>query len=187
MLIISLSLGFIFEPSGLLAGTLTSPSNIDAAMTNLSRTIHFSAPFVFGALLAGRSRMLQTRTSGWHLFMLMVFAGFLALSPSDTAKGMSAILILLVVLGSAAIRSALLLSPVQWLGRVSYSLYLIHWPVTMAVYHYAGPARSLSVTFAGFLLSALGAEAMYRTVEAPSMRLGRWLTRQPRPGQTVTA
>lgn len=63
----------------------------------------------------------------------------------------------------------------NWLAKVSYSLYLIHAPILLAVFHYLKWAGALGV-IASMLLIALGAELGWRWVERPSQALGRRLS-----------
>lgn len=71
----------------------------------------------------------------------------------------------------------------QWLGRVSYSLYLVHQPVMLALKYAFFPALPLIVIIpASVALSLLAAEIFHRLVEVPSMRLGHHLSaRRARP------
>lgn len=87
--------------------------------------------------------------------------------------------------------TALNLRPIQYLGRISYSLYLIHFPVAHVVttlgYEHMSYNRSLTPWgAAGWLLAALlasvaCAHALYTFVEAPSIRLAAWLKRGASP------
>lgn len=65
-------------------------------------------------------------------------------------------------------------APLRYIGRISYPLYLVHWPIHVFAarllvgrYGYAGHA-------AMFCLSLLAAAAVYHLVETP-IREGRWL------------
>ena len=62
--------------------------------------------------------------------------------------------------------------PLQWLGRVSYSLYLWHWPVVVALV-YLGWQGSPGAIAAGVLVALVLAGLSYYLVEQPSRR---WLT-----------
>lgn len=65
-------------------------------------------------------------------------------------------------------------SSIAWLGRVSFSLYLVHEPVVVAASFLAGPERSPWVVLATAVpVSLLLAEVFYRGVEAPSHRLSQ--------------
>jgi peptidoglycan/LPS O-acetylase OafA/YrhL len=91
----------------------------------------------------------------------------------------------LYAIGSAAIiaaalqpglvRSALSIAPLRWLGRISYGVYLIHWPV----YLWLSPSRTGLNPWPLFLLRVAVtlalAVASYHLVEQP-IRRGRKLT-----------
>jgi peptidoglycan/LPS O-acetylase OafA/YrhL len=67
-------------------------------------------------------------------------------------------------------RSALLASPIpQWLGRISYSLYLTHWHVFTLAHRYGGVWGVIASIPVAFLVAWL----IWRLVESPSIRLSR--------------
>lgn len=83
---------------------------------------------------------------------------------------------LLPVLGTALIilasqqRARLMVNPLaQWLGNISYSLYLWHWPLVVALY-FAGLQQQWGWVMGGLLLSLLLGELSYRLVENPVRR-----------------
>ena len=59
----------------------------------------------------------------------------------------------------------------QWLGKVSYSLYLVHFPLLALAVRYAGPWGGVAALPAVFAASWL----LWRTLEHPSIRFSRWL------------
>ena len=61
---------------------------------------------------------------------------------------------------------------------MSYSLYLIHWVVILAIFHAFGGPLTLPGLASVLVLAAVAAEIMCRLIEAPSIRFGRWLTRR---------
>lgn len=63
--------------------------------------------------------------------------------------------------------------PVRWLGRISYSLYLVH-PAVMIGFGSLGPKPLTMLVWAAasLVLAALS----YRYIEAPAERFGRYLT-----------
>jgi peptidoglycan/LPS O-acetylase OafA/YrhL len=83
----------------------------------------------------------------------------------------------LIVVASAAggLPRWLRLSPIQYLGRISYSLYLIHQLVGLRFVQWAGawqpssPAWGLLCLVIGVGLTLLAADAMHRCVERPSI------------------
>ncbi len=89
---------------------------------------------------------------------------------------------------SAPFQRLLCMSWIQWLGRVSYSLYLIHMLVLYLLlprllhlgnsWGLAGPVAWLFGLAGAILLSLAFAEFFYRTVEHPFTRLARWVARR---------
>jgi peptidoglycan/LPS O-acetylase OafA/YrhL len=106
--------------------------------------------------------------------------------PSDTMAGIASSLFIATAIGSASFGKVLHWFPFRWLGRVSYSLYLIHIPIVMTLSYACGGFLRPDAAIVAIFLSAIAAEIMYRAVEVPSIRLGRWLT-PPRPNAPVTA
>ncbi|MEN1593264.1 acyltransferase family protein, partial [Pseudomonas aeruginosa] len=56
------------------------------------------------------------------------------------------------------------LAPVQYLGNISYSAYLWHWPVVVLLY-FCGLLSSLTWTVLGIAFSLMVASLSYRYVE----------------------
>ncbi|MBM6402944.1 acyltransferase [Phycicoccus sp. CSK15P-2] len=79
--------------------------------------------------------------------------------------------------------------PLRWVGGLSYSLYLWHWPVLRAAEWTLGPLDAASGTIA-VLLSVVPAWLSYRLVENP-LRHSTWLGEHPgralRVGAAVSA
>ena len=76
--------------------------------------------------------------------------------------------------------------PFVWLGERSFSLYLVHLPLLLAIVHLLHGRMPIVVILAGaFPVCLLGAELFWLGVERPSMRLGRMvgrrLSRRPLP------
>ena len=112
---------------------------------------------------------------------LMLFPGQSVCNYYDFVWGAGAITLLVMTVGSAHAARLLSASPLAWLGRVSYSLYLIHVPLLIAAVHVTYGVLPLWLTIAGVIpLSLACAEVMHRYVEEPSIWLGRRLTGPPR-------
>lgn len=90
------------------------------------------------------------------------------------------------------LRAVLAAKPAQWLGRISYSTYLIHWPILAALHtlcFHALPglselARVSLLALTGPLLITAGSFLTYRWIEAPAIRYGKSLfpkTPHPHP------
>ena len=123
------------------------------------------------ALAAGRlDRIpagLSTAMAGTGLAGIVVAA--LGYDDSTPHPGLAAVLpVLATVLVLAGRGDAILgRAPLRWLGRISYSLYLWHWPVLMIAAEASGPLPGL--TRAGLvLLSVVLATITYALVESPA-------------------
>ena len=84
-------------------------------------------------------------------------------------------------------RSTLSLRPLLWVGLISYSLYLVHWPLLQVAQAAVGFENPLPL-WATLALGALSfpvAWLMYRFVEEPG-RKGRWLA-SARPRRSLLA
>ena len=83
---------------------------------------------------------------------------------------------------------------VAWLGRISYSLFLVHFPVLVLVstaclrLGWTSPPAALGGLIAAIALSIAGASAFHRWIEKPAGRLARRLSAQrPTPLLAVAA
>lgn len=74
--------------------------------------------------------------------------------------------------------------PMQWLGRISYSWYLWHWPVLLLATSSMG-SRSPWVRGGAVAVSLLIAVASHRWIEYPARQQSWWLTRQRVAGVAV--
>ena len=156
-------------------------------LATLLDTARYLLYFVAGILLALRLNGLveALRRSGpalrglaWCLGLGLLLTRF---GPfGDAAWALGAALLILLCLGSARARALLRAAPLQWLGKVSYSLYLVHLPLLLALMHmFADSPRRLYALAALPPLALLAAGLFYRCVEAPSQRLGRRLLQRP--------
>ena len=77
-----------------------------------------------------------------------------------------------LVLAAASQRSLLASMPFQWLGNISYSVYLWHWPVVVAL-HYFSKLHDPLLVVAGIFLSVAAGWLSYRFVELPTQHAMR--------------
>lgn len=105
--------------------------------------------------------------------LLMLVAGFVLLREDDIWPGYLA---LLPVLGTVAMIVAARQDSVatntgfsQWTGKISYSLYLWHWPVVVLL-SYAGLLHNTAYILAGIALAFALAATSYRFIESTSSR-----------------
>lgn len=122
---------------------------------------------------------------GW-LGVGLVGAAFAVIDVATPYPGIAA---LLPALGAAAlivgggrggpVRALLTWRPVRFIGRISYSLYLWHWPILVLPALALGEALPLSIRIALGCVSVLVAYGSWRVIEEP-FRRGRFWTRRPR-------
>lgn len=87
--------------------------------------------------------------------------------------GVGAIGVILLALGSTGARRVLDTRPAQWLGRVSFSLYLVHVPIIATLTFVLGEERWWLVALITVPLSLVTAAVFFRIVERPAHLLAR--------------
>lgn len=168
---------------------------------------HYAGFFVIGILLARYHTPLVERVShlsnrvAWELMalcLLLYFYGalfaqviakvfFKVHSPGligfDWISGFGAVM--MIVLGLAFLPfSRFLMSMIpQFLGRISYSTYLLHGTVLFALLHlFNHRLPPMVILFIYVPLVLVASTFFYRWVEKPAMDLGRQITTPTRPG-----
>jgi peptidoglycan/LPS O-acetylase OafA/YrhL len=150
--------------------------------------------FVAGALLATHREHIGVRLRRLpeRAWPVLVGVGFIAYSsawllPSidrpdaadDWMTGIGAAIFLFAAAHSPPMTTALRARAPQWLGRVSYSLYLVHAVVLLSLLSLLHGRLPLLLILGLVLGLSLGlAAVVHRWVEEPSMALGRRLTRR---------
>jgi peptidoglycan/LPS O-acetylase OafA/YrhL len=146
-------------------------------------TTYFLFAFAVGAALAVKEPVaIPAGTMRWAAWAAVAAA---AMSRSDLAVIAASVLLILLARGEGgpfirALRSTALL----WLGRVSFSLYLVHVPVALALAHALdGDLPAPAIAALTVVLALPAAAVFYKAVERPSLLLSR--TRRPaRRGRT---
>ncbi len=156
-----------------------------------SAQLYFSLParvpeFLVGAVVA---LSLRRRELTPHLANTAGFLGMLSLACSfwliekTQFPGLWSILpcaaaALLIVAQGGISNRLLAFGPLVWLGGISYSLYLWHWPVLAFIRYYTGQYALTSLWFATFIVaSLLLAWLSYRFIEQP-VRIGGSILQQ---------
>jgi len=162
------------------------------------RVLQWSFDFVFGLVLfAERERLARwieilpgILQIGLVLLGLALFAAPTSLTktpPEILRVATGCALCLLAVLYIPSVRRIFETRPLTKLGQVSYSLYLVHFPILLLVAPHitsaATPWRNLlAVLITVVPLSLLASELGYRLIERPSIQFGRWCSKRLSPG-----
>jgi peptidoglycan/LPS O-acetylase OafA/YrhL len=149
-------------------------------------TIYYFIYFVIGIIVAlylqpmlNALRRLGTEgtVALWIAFYILLNIRWLTplgAPLTDIGNGIAAALLIGLVLTSPRLQSFLMVRQLQWLGTVSYSLYLVHVPLLMAVIHLL---PTTAPVYLALLMvppaSLLIAHLFHRLVEHPSMLAGR--------------
>jgi peptidoglycan/LPS O-acetylase OafA/YrhL len=197
-LIFSLALPLFVALALLLRQHAVAAAIVACALTVLGRIIDVEAlvylpVFLLGSLMAVRLDDLLVwvrrprRGAFWPLVTAMALTLLIAswlsrpfAEPASIAgramwglAGIGAALVIIVAMGSPRIRAALEGRVSQWLGRNSYSLYLVHVPLLATLAYLWGSENWALVAAVGIPVSLLLSAVFHRLVEAPSHRLAR--------------
>lgn len=85
------------------------------------------------------------------------------------------VLVAFVIRPGSLVGRALEISPLRWMGQRSYSIYLWHWPVMLALqWEFNFVPNTLAIVVAALVATFLLSEISYRLVEAPMRRPEFW-------------
>jgi peptidoglycan/LPS O-acetylase OafA/YrhL len=175
--------------------------NLGLADQSAIITLHYAALFIIGALGAKHHASLTRWMSdiGVKNQGRILFAALFVICTAQLLKHVPGVLhrltfltdwpsiiagaaLLLSALEYQAFRKHLLHGVSRYLGRISYSLYLVHATVLFVMVHlllFKIPSPLLFVAYLSVTLAL--SSAFHFTVEAPAMVLGRRFGRSPRP------
>ncbi|CAN7279681.1 acyltransferase [Bradyrhizobium sp. LjRoot220] len=145
--------------------------------------------FVIGAVLAENSSQImkvsqalsgRARLALWCAALVPFSVNPVHVGGVPTAIG--AALLVALSFADVKVRDALTGSIPLWLGKISYSLYLIHVPILIAAAHLLNTTIPMIYILALAAVTALCAsEILYRTVERPSLKFGRTMAERLLP------
>lgn len=154
-------------------------------------SLHYLLAFAIGASLAHQRRTLLSYYAnlplrwriGWWLACLLLLTyggrslswlGLVTLMPYDWPLMLAAALLLIGVAAEPAVRRCLERPSLLYLGRISYSLYLFHPLVLLAMLHvFVGRLPLGVILLATPILSLIVSDLAYRLLERPSIALAR--------------
>ena len=143
----------------------------------VTASLYFGLAVASGAALAMRGPV-PSLERGQRIAGAIAAVALFGLA-SDIAVYAASVLLIVLAQQPGAFQAALRRAPLLWLGRVSYSLYLVHVPLLVAsVVLLHGTVPLWASLLLGAAVSLPAAEAMHRLVEAPSRDLARWAERR---------
>jgi peptidoglycan/LPS O-acetylase OafA/YrhL len=170
------------------AGAECLPYNGVDTASSFGATAYFIPFFIAGILLA----QFRDRAAFWlrtlppsavvGLWAVAIYGMVIPYKYNvapDIPVGMAAVLLIALTLGTPRVQSWLACPALLWLGRVSFSLYLVHIVVLAAVIRWAGGGTRPVLLAAVLAGSLAAADLLYRAVERPCLRLGQFVAAWP--------
>lgn len=156
------------------------------------RLLHHMGMFVLGIVLAKHRKEIRQWINSQSAFR---YAGLIILTfvllrltvtfffindiLEDWIAEMAAACLIVLSVGENHVSRFLRRAIPQFLGHISYSIYLIHIPILLFLIHVFHGSISLTWLFAPFILfTLLLSSIFYRLVELPSMQTGRGIARR---------
>ena len=155
----------------------------DSVSGSWQATLHFLWMFAAGSALSFNRNSLVERTWNYRLTAcLWILSIGLLIVPfnrvwADFFIGSGAILLIVLCLPKSAVVDALTSLPLLWLGRISYSLYLIHLPILIIAVTGGCIDIAPSSLALLFIITLILAEVIYRTIESPAHKIGIFLSK----------
>ncbi|MHB8285464.1 MAG: acyltransferase family protein, partial [Caulobacteraceae bacterium] len=153
-------------------------------------TLQYIYLFAAGAVIAlnaGQVKAFFDRLPKSVRVALWLATLFLMTYPANRQMGLficgaTSILLVCLCFTERRVDAWLSARPLVWLGRISYSLYLLHVPIILFVLHvFYGKAPVYILLLGSVGVSLVAAELTYRFVEVPAIKLGRRLAKSTAP------
>jgi peptidoglycan/LPS O-acetylase OafA/YrhL len=133
---------------------------------NIRRFTHWVSPPNRIALLAASM-----------IIFTIQYRGFMSIR-GDVLYDIGAAVVVVLALDMPSIIAVLNRAVLQWLGQLSYSVYLIHTPIIVVMFHaFIGRAPLWFIFVAGIVATLTTAALMHRFVELPAIKLGQRVAR----------
>jgi peptidoglycan/LPS O-acetylase OafA/YrhL len=163
---------------------------LEAVTQTLCGSTQYVLMFAVGALLFLHNQTLSAwvkRTGGVGAAGLVLAGAWLFFQPRSVpvmglwGTGLAASCYVVAAFASPTLVKILSGKAASWLGKVSYSLYLVHLPILLTLVHlFSGQVALPLLLAATVVLSLICAGLSYRWIESPAIAFGRRIT-QPKP------
>tara|TARA_R110001592_G_scaffold20926_25_gene84895 strand:- start:23128 stop:24213 length:1086 start_codon:yes stop_codon:yes gene_type:complete len=185
-LVISLMLSYV---CAILFVTIDEYDNFYAAsslISSLLMTLYYIQFFAMGIFIAVKKDIILGGINRIHGIIHCLIIIFLLMIPNGLVKndflllelgyGLFASYIILLAINYKHFENILLIKPMKWLGRVSYSLYLIHVPILWGLFYALGGLLPVvHIIIISFVIILIMSEITYRTIEKPAQDFGKRL------------
>jgi peptidoglycan/LPS O-acetylase OafA/YrhL len=158
-------------------------------------TLQYVYLFAAGAILAlnaEKARAFFAKLPGYVRAALWFATLCLVTYPANRQLGLfvcgsASVMLVCLCFAERRVDEWLSAKPFVWLGKISYSLYLLHVPILLFIVHVLyGKAPLLALLACTVAISLISAELAYRFVEVPAIKLGRRLANST-SSKTVTS
>lgn len=198
----SLSLGLLLSLISFgLIKTFSTEFNT-AVSTNYFITLHYLSMFILGTLIVKHREfiMLSARIMRRSVITTILLVGFMCFNNpkipymfigklynemdyllyliiKDWIIALGATILIIFALNLRSFSMILLMIPIRFLGKISYSFYLVH-PLVLLILVFSlyGLLPVPIILIMSFILSIVLANLCYKYIEVPSINLGRKLT-----------
>ena len=183
----SASLLLVFAPLAVVSLFMFNADVFDIDVANDAWVSYFFGTFFLGIIAWWALDGTVPRAAFW-LYVLVVLVRLAIFPTRQTTVALVAALMIYLAGRGGRLDRWLGARWLQYLGRISYSFFLVHYPVSHVVtsvgYRLTGdsPRAALGWLVLAFVLSLAAAQGFYVLVEAPAFRLAKqWQKPQPLP------